>query len=364
MLLDLNDGELVYEADMVEQLLQVEEFKGAWLAYGNLAPERLTELKRVATIESIGSSTRIEGVTLSDADVRRVMQNIGVQSFASRDEQEVAGYADLLALIHESWQDMPLTENIVKQMHGVLMRHSNKDERHRGAYKTVENHVAAFDPDGREIGVVFQTAAAYETPRMMTELIDGTNDDLEKKKRPALITIGKFVVAFLAIHPFEDGNGRLSRALTQLLLLRAGYTYAPYCSMESIIEKNKQRYYLALRRTQKTIFKEKLGTATDWTPWLRFFLATLVRQVEHLRVKLAQEHLLERLPGLSVRIFEELKSEPMSLAALSEHLRVSRSTVRDQMAKLVQNGKVRQVGQGRSTVYALAPGRAALDSLL
>ena len=247
MRLNLDETTVVFDKEMVSLLMEIEEFKGSWKAYGNLAPERLTELQRIATIESIGSSTRIEGVKLTDGEVSRIMAGLSTQSFTSRDEQEVAGYAFLMNKIYESWEEMPLTEDVIKQMHGFLMRFSDKDERHRGSYKTVENSVAAFDKNGRQIGVVFETATAFETPRCMEELIAWTNRLLLEKKLPPLIVIGMFVVAFLAIHPFQDGNGRLSRALTTLLLLRTGYVYAPYSSLESVIEASKQNYYLSFR---------------------------------------------------------------------------------------------------------------------
>ena len=167
MKLNLTDKTVTFDRETVLSLLEIEEFKGSWKAYGNLAPDRLTELQRIATIESIGSSTRIEGVKLSDKEVARIMAGLSTQSFTTRDEQEVAGSAFLMNEVYDSWEEMPLTENIVKQMHSLLLRFSDKDERHRGCYKTVENNVAAFDKTGHEIGVVFETASAFETPSLM-----------------------------------------------------------------------------------------------------------------------------------------------------------------------------------------------------
>ena len=282
MRLCLNEKSFVFTDEIVRALLEIEEFKGGWKAYGNLAPERLTELQRIATIESIGSSTRIEGSRLTDAEVARIMAGLSSQSFRSRDEQEVAGYALLMNEIFDSWEEMPLTENIIKQMHSILMRVSDKDERHRGQYKTVENNVAAFDKSGQQIGIVFETASAFETPQCMEQLVDWTNLRLEEKKLPAPVIIGMFIVAFLAIHPFQDGNGRLSRALTILLLLRSGYVYVPYSSLESIIETTKQSYYITLRTTQKTL----QTTAPDWNVWLTYFLQSLAKQVRHLKTKI------------------------------------------------------------------------------
>lgn len=350
MRLNLDAKCVVFGREMVSLLMEIEEFKGGWKAYGNLAPERLTELQRIATIESIGSSTRIEGGRLSDAEVSGIMAGLSAKSFATRDEQEVAGYALLMNEIYASWEDMPLTENIIRQMHSTLMRFSGKDERHRGAYKTVENNVAAFDRTGHQIGVVFETATAFETPRLMQELVEWTNLQLEVKTVPPLITIGMFIVTFLAVHPFQDGNGRLSRALTTLLLLRAGYVYAPYSSLESIIEAFKQSYYISLRSTQKTLQNER----PDWNIWLSFFLKSLVRQVRNLKRKVENEHLLRAMPESSLRIIELMRRNgPVSISEAEAVLKISKFTLRDHFKDLLRDGHIMRIGKGRATKYAL-----------
>ena len=248
--------------EMLSLVAEIDEFKGAWAAIGRISPERLTALRRVATIESIGSSTRIEGAKLSDVDVERLLVNLDIQSFTSRDEEEVAGYAEVMETVYAHWEDIALTENHIKQLHRNLLKFSSKDERHRGKYKTDNNHVEAFGPDGESLGVVFETATPFKTPGLMTELVTAIQANLENGDLHPLLTIAQCVVVFLEIHPFQDGNGRLSRILTTLLLLRSGYSYVPYSSLESVIEQSKDAYYLALRRTQKT-----LRTATpDWQP--------------------------------------------------------------------------------------------------
>jgi Fic family protein len=231
----------------------VDEFKGAWRALGLIAPERLSALQRVATIESIGSSTRIEGSKLTDREVERLLTNLDIKSFASRDEQEVAGYAEAMDLVFRSWENIAITENHIKQLHRDLLVHSEKEERHRGSYKTGANNVVAFDESGQQIGIVFETATPFDTPRLMTELVTWFAEATEEKHLPPLLVIAIFTVVLLAIHPFQDGNGRLSRILTTLMLLRAGYAYVPYRSLESVIEQSKEGYYLALRQTQGTI---------------------------------------------------------------------------------------------------------------
>ena len=282
-------------------IARIDEFKGAWRAMGTLAPERLSALRRVATIESIGSSTRIEGSKLTDREVDKLLSNLAIQSFETRDEQEVAGYAELMDLVYSSWQDIPFNENHVKQLHQILLRHSEKDSRHRGQYKINSNSVAAFDEDGVQIGIVFETASPFDTPRLMGELLTWLNDERDKALLHPLLIIAIFVVVFLEIHPFQDGNGRLSRILTTLLLIQAGYTYVPYSSLESVIELNKEAYYLALRQTQGSIRSD----APNWQPWLAFFLRSMAEQVRRLEKKVERERIvLATLPDLSLQIVE------------------------------------------------------------
>ena len=287
--------------EFLSLIAKIDEFKGTWRALGTLAPDRLAALRRVAMIESIGSSTRIEGGKLSDQEVEHLLANLQIESFATRDEQEVAGYAEVMGLVFASWQDIAFTENHIKQLHQNLLAYSEKDARHRGHYKTTPNSVVAFDENGKQIGVVFQTAKPFNTPRLMTELVTWVRDEVATGHLHPLLIIALWVVVFLEIHPFQDGNGRLSRALTTLLLLRAGYSYVPYSSLESVIEQNRQAYYLALRQTQATIRTE----APDWQPWLTFFLRSLAEQVRRLEKKVEREKLvLAVLPSLSLHIVE------------------------------------------------------------
>lgn len=238
----INTDTLHITPEVLSLIARIDEFKGAWRALGTLAPERLSALRKVATIESIGSSTRIEGSKLSDREVERLLSNLASQSFETRDEQEVAGYAELMDLVFSAWQDIPFNENHIKQLHQILLRHSAKDTRHRGQYKNTSNSVAAFDETGAQIGIVFETASPFDTPRLMTELVDWVNTERDKGQLHALLIIAIFVVVFLEIHPFQDGNGRLSRVLTTLLLIQTGYAYVPYSSLESVIELNKEAY--------------------------------------------------------------------------------------------------------------------------
>jgi len=332
-------------------IAELDEFKGAWRALGRLAPDRLSSLRRVATIESIGSSTRIEGAKLSDREVERLLSNIEVKAFASRDEQEVAGYADVMETIFAHADAIDLNENHIKQLHRDLLKYSAKDNRHRGAYKTLPNHVEAFGPDGKSLGIVFETATPFETPRLMAELVKWAQGVLRKKELHPLLCVAIFIVAFLAIHPFQDGNGRLSRTLTTLLLLRAGYAYVPYSSLESVIEQSKETYYLALRRTQGKIRSDK----PDWQPWAVYFLTALKQQKDRLERKIDREHILiGDLPELSVQIVELCRERGrVSVAEISKITGISRNTIKDHVAALTEKGHLKRHGAGRGTWYAL-----------
>lgn len=347
----LNTNTLRISPEILSLISRIDEFKGTWRALTTLAPERLTALRRVATIESIGSSTRIEGSKLSDRDVERLLSNLEIQSFGSRDEQEVAGYAELMDLLFSSWQDIPFNENHIKQLHQILLRHSDKDVRHRGEYKTNSNSVAAFNAQGVQIGIVFETASPFDTPRLMQELVDWVQREREKQELHPLLIIGIFTVVFLEIHPFQDGNGRLSRVLTTLLLLQAGYAYVPYSSLESVIELNKEAYYLALRQTQGTIRTDN----PDWQPWLTFFLRSLSEQVRRLNVKIEREKLvMASLPELSLKILEFAREH--GRVTISDMARLSganRNTLKVHFRNLVEQGHLDQNGSGRGVWYGL-----------
>ena len=167
--MSLNVDTLKITPEVLALIAEIDEFKGAWRALGTLAPERLSALRHVATIESIGSSTRIEGSKLTDAQVSALLSNLEIKKFDTRDEQEVAGYAATMEAVFASADSIALTENHIKQLHRDLLVHSNKDERHRGQYKTNPNNVSAFDADGKEIGIVFETASPFDTPRLLAE---------------------------------------------------------------------------------------------------------------------------------------------------------------------------------------------------
>ena len=347
----LRTDTLQITTEILALIARIDEFKGAWRALGTLAPERLSALRRVATIESIGSSTRIEGSKLSDREVERLLANLEIKRFDTRDEQEVAGYAKVMEVVFSAWQDIPFTENYIKQLHQILLQHSDKDHWHRGQYKTNTNSVAAFDEHGEQIGIVFQTASPFDTPRRMTELIAWVDAQRESRLLHPLLIAAIFVVVFLEIHPFQDGNGRISRALTTLLLLQSGYAYVPYSSLESVIEFNKEAYYLALRQTQGTIRAD----APNWQPWLAFFLRSLAEQVRRLEKKVEREKLvLASLPELSLQIVEFAREHGrVTIGDVIRLTGASRNTLKAHFRKLVERGHLGQQGSGRGVWYKL-----------
>ena len=342
---------LTITADILALIAKIDEFKGAWRALGTLAPDRLFSLRRVATIESIGSSTRIEGSKLSNREVEALLARLEIKKFDSRDEQEVAGYAQVMELVFASWAHITFTENHIRQLHRDLLQYSTKDERHSGNYKTTSNHVGAFDEAGNQVAVIFETATPFDTPHLMAELVDWYNREKREQNLHPLLAIAVFVVVFLEIHPFKDGNGRLSRVLTMLLLLQASYAYVPYSSLESIIEQNKQAYYLALRQTQGTIRTD----SPNWQPWTLFFLRSLSSQVIRLEEKVAHEKLvLAVLPILSLKIIELAQKQgrvTMNEIALTSG--ENKNTIKVHLRKLVQTNQLRQQGAGRGAWYEI-----------
>lgn len=349
----INTSTLRITDQILRLIAEIDEFKGAWKAIGRIAPERLMSLRRVATIESIGSSTRIEGVRLSDREITHLLSNLEIKKFTTRDEQEVAGYAAVMETIFEQAEAISLTENHIRQLHRDLLQYSDKDERHRGEYKVLPNHVGVFGPDGESLGIVFQTAKPFDTPRLMQELVQWTQINLSEAKIHPLIIVAVFVVVFLEIHPFQDGNGRLSRILTTLLLLRAGYSYVPYSSLESIIEQSKEAYYLSLRQTQGSI----RTVAPNWQSWVLYFLQTLQKQKMRLEKKIERENILVgALPELSVRILEIVREHGrVTISVAVGTTGSSRNTIKDHIKGLVKNGFLERHGAGRGAWYSIGP---------
>ena len=329
---------------------EIDEFKGKWQALSNLAPERLALLKRIATIESVGSSTRIEGVRLTDSEVEKLLSGLRPSSFHSRDEEEVAGYAEAMELIFENYDEIQTSENHIKQIHLALLKYSTKDIRHRGEYKKFPNHVEAFSDDGRSLGIIFETASPFETPFKMAELVEWLNTEWGKREFHHLLIVAIFLVHFLAIHPFQDGNGRLSRILTTLLLLKSGYSYVLYSSLERVIEDNKEQYYLALRRAQSTLYTDN----SSINDWIIFFLVSLRKQISVLESKIETEKLITQLPPLSQDIIQIAKEHgKITVRDILSVTGANRNTIKAHIKELVRRGRLEMVGKGKGAWYKL-----------
>ena len=336
--------------DILRIIAGIDEFKGAWRAFGQIAPDRLNLLRKVATIESVGSSTRIEGVKLTDGEIERLLFGVGLKRFRSRDEEEVAGYAEAMNLVFESYGDIPVNENHIKQLHQLLLKHSSKDARHRGEYKKQPNNVEVFDADGKSAGVVFETATPFDTPRKMRELLEWYDRETQADRHHILILIAVFIVYLLAIHPFQDGNGRLSRILTTLCLLKAGYLYVPYSSLERVIEENKDRYYLALRRAQTTLYagNARLGD------WLAFFLHSLKKQSDALANRLDQEKKLLVIPKLSQDILTAAREQGrLTIRDICRLTGANRNTIKAHLKEVVRKRLLFREGTGKGSWYRL-----------
>ena len=282
------------------KIAQIDELKGQWAAGANLNPQLLGRLKRSVLITSTGASTRIEGARLSDDDVEDLMKGIAIQKFADRDKQEVQGYFELLKTVFDSWDTIKFSENSIKHLHQELLKYVEKDQDHRGKYKSIDNKVEMVDKQGRRIGVIFDTTPAYLTPKYMLELTEWTKYAMDAKWSHPLIVIGNFLVEYLNIHPFKDGNGRLSRILTNLFLLQAGYLYMPYVSHEKLVEDQKPQYYLALRKSQRT-FKKGAG---DIAPWLEFFLSLILAQSKEAISLISGENIEDILSNKQIAVWQ------------------------------------------------------------
>lgn len=335
-------------ATIWSKIAKIDELKGQWIAGARLSPQALGRLKHSVLITSTGASTRIEGAHLSDEDVEKLMRGLSIQKFRDRDKQEVKGYYELLENVFEVWKTIKFSENTIKHFHKEMLKYVEKDKCHRGDYKKSENKVEMVDAEGKSAGVLFDTTPAYLTPKEMQELIEATQVAFKEAKYHPLLMIGNFLVEFLNIHPFQDGNGRLSRILTNLLLLQSGYLYMPYVSHEKIIEDNKADYYLALRKTQKTL----KSTKANILPWMDFFLSVIFQQSQQAVALLSQEDIEKILSIKQLAVWRYLQSvEECSPLEISKKTKVARPTVNQALDKLLRLKKVERIGLGRSTRY-------------
>lgn len=327
---------------------KIDTLNGEWIGGAKLNPQALGRLKKSVLITSAGASTRIEGSKLSDEDVEKFVRGLSIKKFADRDKQEVKGYYELLENIFNSWKHITLSESSIKHLHKELLKYASKDEGHRGEYKKGENRVEMYDETGKSVGVIFETVPAYLTPKRMQELVEETNVALTSKEYHPLIIVGNFIVEFLAIHPFSDGNGRLSRILTNLLMLKSGYTYAPYVSHEKLIEDSKVDYYLLLRKSQKTLNTKNENISY----WLSYFLAISYAQAKQAIELLSKENIEKILSPKQLAVWRYLEvSREATPGEISQTTGVTRPTVSQAIDVLLRLKKIERIGQGRTTRY-------------
>lgn len=327
---------------------QIDECKGSWVGGARLNPQVLGRLKKSVLVTSTGASTRIEGARLTDEEVEKLMRGLSIQKFKDRDQQEVRGYYEVLQNVFESHTTLFINENTLKFLHRELLKYVGKDKDHRGEYKKRDNKVHMIDEAGQSIGILFDTTPAWLTPKEMQELVEWTRENLETKKHHPLFVIGHFLVEFLRIHPFQDGNGRLSRVLTNLLLLKQGYSYMPYVSHEKFVEDNKPDYYMALRKSQKTLKTKK----ENILPWLEFFLKIFHTQSRQAISLLSIENIEKHLSQKQLAVWEYLqKSKEATLGEISKATKIGKPTVSQALGKLLQYKKIERYGLGRATRY-------------
>jgi Fic family protein len=334
--------------DIWLKIAQIESLRGKWEGSTKLSPQILGRLKQSILVTSTGASTRIEGSKLSDKDIEKMIRGISIQKFSNRDEQEVQGYYELLANVFNSWNSLVFNENVIKHFHKELLKYVGKDSLHRGEYKKKENTVAMVNDKGESIGILFETTKAFLTPKEMSELVDWTKNALKENKYHQLLIIANFIVEFLNIHPFEDGNGRLSRILTNLLLLKQGYAYMPYVSHEKLIEDNKPDYYLSLRKSQKTLRTKQV----DISSWLDFFLDILLTQSQMAIQLLTQTNIETILSPQQMTVWNYMKNvEQTTPRKISSETGVPRPTINQIINKLLELKMVERIGQGATTRY-------------
>ena len=338
----------VYQ-QIMQQLSVIDSFKGNWKAIEREKAKHLKELRKIATIESIGSSTRIEGATLTDIEVEKLLKSVKITKLKTRDEQEVIGYYDTLQVILDNYSDITLSERYIHQLHGILLKHSNKDLHHKGKYKTLSNQVVANYPDGTK-RTIFKTTEPHLTANEIQDAIKWANERFVKKDTHPLITVATFIYEFLSIHPYQDGNGRLSRLLTTLLMMQQDYKFIQYVSFENIIETKKEEYYRALMDGQKNRYKKE--ELID--KWILFFLDCMVTLIQRLEAKYEtynklNKELNERQQNI-LKLIKKKKS--ISIKEIENALPdYSRNTLKKDVSYLTNEGLLLKTGEGRGVRY-------------
>lgn len=336
---------------IINLISYIDSFKGKWNIVEQKENNYLKELRKIATIESIGSSTRIEGAQLTNNEIKELLENMKITKLTTRDQQEVAGYYDVLEIIFESHTDIKISKNYVQQLHQRLLKYSVKDDRHRGNYKNLSNKVVANYPDGTQ-KIIFNTTEPHLVESEMNQLIDWTNQQLKIKEIHPLVIIAMFIYEFLSIHPFQDGNGRLSRLLTNLLLLKYDYQFIQYVSFENMIEQKKKTYYEALMDGQK----DRYSDSERINAWVLFFLDSIFSLTQ----RLEQKYEVFKTKGgylndRQKRIKEFIeKNQPIKLNDLVQAMSdITIYTLKKDLQYMKTEQIIASIGKNRGTIYSI-----------
>lgn len=331
---------------LTQELSQLDRFDAQWQAIERREQQTLKELKSIATVRSVGASTRIEGSILTDKEVEILIDNLDISKLSDRDQQEVAGYYETLNLITESYRDIPVAESSIKHLHNILMKFSEKDGYHKGNYKISPNRVEKTMPDGTKIPVFETTTPGWATQEAVAAALQWYNDD---RTTHALIKAAILVYEFLSIHPFQDGNGRLSRLLATLLLMKSGYVWIEYVSFEHEIEHRKKEYYQQLMEAQRN------RPGEDITGWVYFFLDCLQNIQAQLLEKLAEKKSRESIGVREQYIYQVVENNPgIRSGEIAQKLNMPAPTVKRILSEMVNARNLIVHGAGRSTAYSIA----------
>jgi Fic family protein len=330
---------------LIKLISEIDRFDANWTAIERKEGQSLKELKSIATVRSVGASNRIEGNRMSDEEVDVLLQKIDITNLTDRDSQEVVGYFEVLDLISESYENISVTENHIKSLHNSLMKYSAKDEWHKGNYKLHSNAVEASFPDGTR-QIIFQTTeAGFATEDAIRALLNWYNSETEVH---TLIKVASFVYDFLSVHPFQDGNGRLSRLISTLLLLKNGYKWIQYVSFEHEIENRKNEYYQVLRSCQALRPNENVSE------WIMFFLNCLSNIQSQLLTKLQKSGLETQLLPKEKSIYTIIQSRPnIQSGKIAEKLAIPAPTVKRILSELLKKGLIEKQGNGRNVSYTI-----------
>lgn len=326
----------------------IDTVKGQWKLNNTLSPQIATRLQASVLVTSAGASTRIEGSKLTDIQVEKLLRGFNIKKLKTRDEKEVAGCLELLQNVFNAWKQTAFSENTILYFHKELLKYSEKDARQRGLYKFGPNRVEAKNQDGEVVGIVFNPTPPHLVKKEMHELINWTNQAIKSREVHPLIVIANFLFEFLAIHPFQDGNGRLSRILTNFLLLKEGYEFTPYVSHEQLIEIQKVEYYIALNKTQQTW----RSTQENITPWVFYFLNIIFQQSQKALALLTKESVEEFLSEKQQQVWEfALSQKEFSRSDVIAATKLNARTIEYAIKKLVDMKKLQRIGEGRGTRY-------------